>query len=97
MINHKITLKISNYQRDIKAHVSSILFFDVFNYKTIRQRTNFDLSLKLLDDPAALDHIQERSIWGVGGGHFLSQQASVQLPIDVEISLHFNRYLCFDI
>lgn len=43
MINHKITLKISNYQHDIKAHVSSILFFDVFNYKTIRQRTNFDL------------------------------------------------------
>lgn len=39
MINHKITLKISNYQRDKKAHVSSILFFDV----TIRQRTNFDL------------------------------------------------------
>lgn len=53
MINHKITLKISNYQRDKKVHVSSILFFDVFNYKTIRQRTNFDLSLKLLNDPGA--------------------------------------------
>lgn len=66
MINHKITLKISNYECEIKAHVSSISLFVVFNYKTIRQRTNFDLSLKLLGDPAALDHIQERSM-GRGG------------------------------
>lgn len=57
MILHKIMFKICNYQRNIATHFNSINFnfFNVFNHKSVRQCTNFDLliSLCLLYDPGA--------------------------------------------